>query len=286
MSAATTPSTRVSPRSVSEPAADAPERSRFQPSGAWFAQWAGLVWTLVRTDFKVRYHGTIMGFLWALLKPVMMLLVLMGVFSFIFASNPNYRLNLIVGLFLWDFFAEGTKVGLTSLHAKAYLLSKTRFPRWIVVVTSVSNAAITLGITSAGMLAILVLVGRAPSVLAVGLFLLYVSLFFLIVMGFSLGASVLFLRYRDLNQVWEVLVNAGFFVAPVIYPLSILPERFHFYLYLWPPTSVIQFSRAVLIDGFVPSFRAHLLLLGVTALILGTGIAVYRRYAATIAERL
>src|SRR5262245_30331539 len=96
----------------------------------------GLVWTLIRTDFKVRYHGSLGGFVWALLKPLSMFLVLMGVFSLIFVSEPHYRINLILGLFLWEFFAEGTKTGLTSLYAKAYLLAKTRFPRWIVVVTS------------------------------------------------------------------------------------------------------------------------------------------------------
>ena len=71
---------------------------------------AGLIWTLVRTDFKARYHGTIEGFVWALLKPLTMFVVLMSVFSFLF-PNPAYKLNLIIGLFLWDFFAEGTKTG-------------------------------------------------------------------------------------------------------------------------------------------------------------------------------
>ena len=60
---------------------------------------------------------------------------------------------------------------------------------------------------------------------------------------------MLFLRYRDLNQVWDVVTQAGFFVAPIIYPLGVIPERFHFYLYLWPPTPIIEFSRAVLVDG-------------------------------------
>ena len=89
---------------------------------------AGLVWTLVRTDFKARYHGTLGGFVWALLKPVCMFIVLMGVFSFLFAGNPTYKLNLIVALFLWEFFSEGTKSGLMSLHARGFLLSKTRVP--------------------------------------------------------------------------------------------------------------------------------------------------------------
>src|SRR5262245_59743238 len=106
----------------------------------------GLVWTLVRTDFKTRYHGTIQGFAWALMKPLTMFLVLMGVFSFIFASDPAYRVNLIVGLFLWEFFSQGTTAGLLSVHAKGFLLSKAKFPSWIVVVTSLANALITLAV--------------------------------------------------------------------------------------------------------------------------------------------
>src|SRR6266478_5394372 len=109
---------------------------------------AGLVWTLVRTDFKARYHGTIGGFVWALLKPVSMFVVLMGVFSFLFASNPTYKLNLIVALFLWEFFVEGTKSGLMALYARGFLLSKARVPSWILVVTSISNSIITLGVFS------------------------------------------------------------------------------------------------------------------------------------------
>ena len=81
-------------------------------------------------------------------------------------------------------------------------------------------------------------------------------------------------------------MQAGFFVAPIVYPLKILPERFHFYLYLWPPTPVIQFSRAVLVDGKVPTLRAHLCLALVTALILGMGLAVFRRCAPRAAEYL
>ena len=81
--------------------ATASPASRRLTSGTYLA---GLVWTLVRTDFKTRYHGTIQGFVWALLKPIAMFLVLMSVFSFVFAQESAYRLNLIIGLFLWDFF--------------------------------------------------------------------------------------------------------------------------------------------------------------------------------------
>jgi homopolymeric O-antigen transport system permease protein len=247
---------------------------------------AGLVWTLVRTDFKARYHGTFAGFVWALLKPFTMFLVLLGVFSFVFADDPDYRVNLIVALFLWDFFADATKVSLTSLLAKGYLITKARFPTWIVVVASTSNALITLAVFTVVIVAFLAASGRAASPRHLALFVLYLVLYFVIIVGFGLAASVLFLRYRDLNQVWEVATHAGFFVAPIIYPLDILPERFHWYLYLWPPTLIIQLSRMVLVKGEVPTLRAHVFLAAAAAIALAAGIAVYRRHAPRAAENL
>jgi lipopolysaccharide transport system permease protein len=246
----------------------------------------GLVWTLVRTDFKVRYHGTVGGFVWALLKPLTMFIVLMGVFSFIFRADPNYRLNLIIGLFLWDFFSEGTKVGLTSLAAKGFLLTKTRFPKWILVVTSISNPLITLAVLAVAIVATSALGGRPPSLWTIGLVALYLAQLCAIVIGFALATSALFLRYRDLNQVWELMLQAGFFVAPVVYPLSILPERVHFYLYCWPPTAVIQFVRSVLVLGVVPSPRAHAMLAAASLASLAAGALLFRRFSPRSVEYL
>jgi lipopolysaccharide transport system permease protein len=246
----------------------------------------GAIWTIVRTDLKVRYHGSLGGFVWTLLKPLTMLAVLLAVFSFIFARSRDYALNLIVGLFLWDYFVEGTRVGLVSLAAKGYLLAKTRFPRWILVVTSSASALLTAAVFACALMVVLAAAHRPPSAAAALLVAVYLLQLALIVVGFSLAASVLFLRYRDLDQVWEVASHAGFFLAPIVYPLSILPERFHFWLYLWPPTPVIQYARSVLVDGVVPSARAHLLLLGVTAAMLLAGTLVFRRFAPDAAEHV
>jgi lipopolysaccharide transport system permease protein len=256
-------------------------RAGRRPSNLW-----GLVWTLVRTDFATRYHGTIGGFLWALLKPLTMFLVLMGVFSFVFTNTPQYRIGLILGLFLYEFFQEGTRTGLESLRAKGYLLTKARFPSWVVVVTSVSNAVITVVLVSVVLITFLMLTGRAPGLFAVALYAWYLLHFVAIVTGFSLAASVLFMQYRDLNQIWEVATQAGFFIAPVIYPISVLPERLHIYLYLWPPTPIILFSRSVLVEGRVPSVLAHGLLTLEAAVILAVGAAIYSARAPRVAEYL
>jgi lipopolysaccharide transport system permease protein len=246
--------------------------------------WAGLAWTLVRTDFKARYHGTLSGFVWALLKPTTMFVVLVAVFSFVFHGDPNYRINLIVGLFLWDFFADATKTGMVSMSAKGFLVGKARFPRWIVVVTSVANALITLAVFAAVITAYLAFSGHGPSLALFGAFLLYLMAVALIAIGISLASSVLYLRFRDLNQIWDMTIQAGFFLAPIVYPISVLPERYHVLLYLWPPTPIIEFSRSVLVAGVLPSATGHACLAALTAAILAIGAAVFRRYAPRAAE--
>jgi ABC-type polysaccharide/polyol phosphate export permease len=248
--------------------------------------WADLVWTLVRTDFAARYHGTLGGFVWALLKPLTMFAALLAVFSFVFAAEPNYRINLLVGLFLWEFFAESTKVGLLSLAQKAYLLTKARLPAWIVVVTSISNPLLTLAVFAAAAIGWLALAGRLHGALSVALFLGYLALFVAVVVGFSLAASVLFLRYRDLHQVWDVVSQAGFFLTPIIWPIGAIPERYHFFLYLWPATPFVDFCRQALILGAVPTASAHAYLLVETALVLAVGVYLFRRLAPRAVEYL
>jgi lipopolysaccharide transport system permease protein len=242
------------------------------------------MWTIARTDFLIRYHGSLTGLLWALLRPLTMYLVLQTVFSVIFAAEPKYRLNLLVGLFLWDFFVEATKSGLGSLLSKGHLLTKMRLPMPLLVITSTSNALITLAIFVVTIVSALTFAGLPPTPLRLLLFGGYLVAFWLLIVGFSLGASVLFLKYRDLNQFWDLVLQAGFFAAPIVYPLGILPLKFHIFLYAWPPTPVIQFSRSVLVDGVIPSLRAHLLLGGEALAVLLIGSFIFRRYAARAAE--
>jgi lipopolysaccharide transport system permease protein len=254
--------------------------------GESVAHWSGFAWTLVRTDFKTRYHGTIGGFLWALAKPIAMFLVLWSVFSLVFASSRSYKLDLLIGLLLWEFFAEGTRAGLSSLSAKGFLLARARFPSWLVVVTSVANATLTMAVFAVLIVAAVSLEAGRPAIGAAVLFALYVFQLAVLSVGMSLAMSVLFLRYRDLNQIWDVVIQAGFFIAPIIYPLEVLPERFHLALYAWPPTPIIEFSRDVLVDGRVPTATAHALLASVTAVTLFTGVLVFRHAAPRAAERL
>jgi lipopolysaccharide transport system permease protein len=127
---------------------------------------------------------------------------------------------------------------------------------------------------------------HALGLLEVALLGYYLIAYFATVFGFSLASSVLFLRYRDLNQIWDLCLQAGFFVAPVIYPLQIIPEGLHFYLYLWMPTPFIQFTRSILVDGAIPTARANLLLLGNVVVVLLVGVVLFRIFGPRAVEEL
>ncbi len=243
------------------------------------------IWTLIRTDFKARYHGGASGFVWALLKPLVMFAALYAVFSFLF-RDQRYMFNLLIGLLIWNFFSEASTAGLESMFRKGFLITKARFPRQIIVLASISNALLTLVVCCVAILVALSVTRGFPGFVQLAGFLGYLTLLLLIVIGFSLGTSALFLKYRDLNQVWEVALQAGFFVAPIIYPIDTLPEKYHFLLYVWPVTPVVQFSRDVLVRGEFPTLKANLFLIGVTLFILVVGSLLFRYTAPRAIERL
>ena len=109
-----------------------------------------LIWMLAKTDFRMRYQGSVLGFVWALLKPLFVFVILNLVFSQLFASDiPYYSLQLLTGILLWNFFAEGTMVGLTSLMSKGHVLKKIAFPRWVVVVAAWLQSLMSFVVTMA-----------------------------------------------------------------------------------------------------------------------------------------
>ncbi len=96
-----------------------------------------LLWVITLTDFKLRYSSSVLGYLWSLLKPLLMFLVLYTVFTVLVKLDiKNYQLHLLLGIILWNFFAESTTMGMNSLLSKASLITKIKFPRWILVVAS------------------------------------------------------------------------------------------------------------------------------------------------------
>src|SRR5581483_415162 len=177
---------------------------------------------LVRTDFKLRYQGSVLGYAWSLLRPLMVFLILYLVFiKFlkIGAEIPHAPIYLLLGIVLWNFFNEMTFQSLGSIVARGDLIRKIRIPRWIIIVSTSFAALINLMLN-------LVVVGIFMYFNHVGImqtagWLPFILLeIYILALGVSLFLSAAFVKYRDVVYIWEVVMQAGFYATPILYPIS------------------------------------------------------------------
>lgn len=179
---------------------------------------------LVRTDFKLRYQGSVLGYAWSLLRPLLIFLILYIVFvKFlkIGAAVPHFPVYLLLGIVLWQFFSDMTTQSLGSIVDRGDLMRKIKIPRWMIVFSSSISAVINL-LLNMVVIAFFMIVNQVPlqtTILWLPLILLEVYLFAL---GLSLFLSAAFVKYRDINYIWEVILQAGFYMTPILYPLTLI----------------------------------------------------------------
>ncbi len=183
-----------------------------------------LLGELVKTDFKLRYQGSVLGYLWALIKPLLMFAILYVVFAKILRFGgdiPHYPVYLLVGTVIWNFFVECTQQGIHAIESRGELLRKINFPKYIVVVSATSTAVINVLINICVVIIFALLNGVTPtwSWLLVPLSLLEL---YTLALGISLWLGAINVKYRDIGSIWEVLTQALFYAVPVIYPISMV----------------------------------------------------------------
>lgn len=179
---------------------------------------------LVKTDFKLRYQGSVLGYLWALIKPLLMFAILYVVFAKILRFGgdiPHYPVYLLVGTVIWNFFVECTQQGIHAIEVRGDLLRKINFPKYIVVVSATSTAVINVLINICVVIIFALLNGVMPtwSWLLVPLSLLEL---YILALGISLWLGAINVKYRDIGSIWEVITQALFYAVPVIYPVSMV----------------------------------------------------------------
>lgn len=246
-----------------------------------------LIWELAKNDFKIRYNGSVLGYLWALLKPLLIFLILNFVFSNIFGKNvPHYSINLLTGIILWNYFSEGTMVGMTSLLSKANLITKVKVSKIAIVFASIINATITFGINILLLIVFFYYYQIVPSIFQILLGFVFMLLIYLLILGFSLLTAPLYIKYRDLNQIWEVILTLAFYASPIIYPLSIIPEKLQPYLWLNPMAYLIHYTKFALIEGNIIAINKFIILVIITVGLLIIGSIVFNRSQDKIAEQI
>ncbi len=244
---------------------------------------------LTKTDFKLRYQGSVLGYLWALLRPLMMFAILYVVFAKLlrFGSDiPHYPVYLLCGTTMWSFFTECTSQGIQSILNRGDLLRKISFPKYIVVVSSQLTAVINMLINLVVVIIFALINGVTPSWTWLLVIPVLIELY-LISLGIAFLLGSINVKYRDITSIWDVVVQALFYAVPIIYPVSMIAKTSMFaakLILLNPIAQCIQDIRYALITtetittwNYVlnPSVIIPLLIVVVT-LILGAIVFRYK----------
>jgi len=201
---------------------------------------------LVKSDFKLRYQGSVLGYAWSLLRPLLLFVILYVVFVKIFPLGkgiPHYPVYLLLGIVMWNFFLEMTTRSTTAIVDRGELIRKVKIPRWVIIVSSSLAAVINLILNLVVVVAFLFInhVDLLSTILWLPLILAQAYIFSL---GLSLILSSAYVKYRDVSYIWEVILQAGFYMTPILYPLSrITNVTFQKLIMVNPLAQTIQDAR-------------------------------------------
>jgi len=209
---------------------------------------------LVRTDFKIRYQNSVLGYLWTLLRPLFIFAILYAVFVKILktgGSIPHFGVYLLIGIVLWNYFVEVTSGSVGIIVAKGDILRKINFPRYIIVLAGSFSALINLVFNSIiiGTFLVLAKTQIGPSVIFLPLLILELFVFSL---SMSFLLSALFVRFRDIGFIWEVVIQGAFFAVPIMYAFSFVTSKSLLLgkiLISNPIAQIIQDARYMLISN-------------------------------------
>lgn len=253
---------------------------------------------LTKTDFKLRYQGSVLGYLWALLRPLMMFAILYIVFAKLLKMGgdiPHYPVYLLTGTVMWSFFTECTGQGIQAMVNRGDLIRKICFPKYIVVVSATLTAVINLLINLVVVILFALINGVTPSLtwLVVPFLLLEM---YLLALGISFFLGAINVKYRDITSIWDVLTQALFYAVPIIYPISMVAatsETAAKIILLDPIAQVIQDVRYCLITdqtvttwNFIGGMGWKLIPILIVILVLVIGAIYFRKKSRFFAEEI
>jgi len=254
-----------------------------------------LVYTLAITDFKLKFFGSVLGYLWSLIRPLMLFTVLYLVFSKVakFDSDiHNYPTYLLTAIMLWFYFVEITSISVTSLIDRESLLRKTIFPMLVIPLSVALTAFFNL---CANLIVIFVFVfvtGLEPNVdwLQMPLIILFITIFSL---GVGMILSSLYVKYRDIQPAWDSLMQVLFYSSPILYIATTYPDSVRDYALSSPMAAAIAQMGHAFIDPSSPAVTSiysspYVVLIPVATVVLtfALGVWTFLRATPTIAENL
>lgn len=241
---------------------------------------------LIKAEFKLRYQNSYLGYFWTLVKPLLLFGVIYLVFSvFMQSPLPHYPVYLLLGIIIWNFFSEATLIGMNTFLAKRDLVTKIYLPLSILVFASTFSSLITLLLNLIVFFLFLIISGM-PLTFSSLFFVVYLVELYLIATGMTFILASLYIHFRDLQHIWEVMLQIGFWLTPIIYAVSIIPFKFHRYIFLNPLARIIEYSRDIFIHHHIPALGLNMVLIIMTLVIFCGGYAIFRTQSARLAEKI
>jgi ABC-2 type transport system permease protein len=254
-----------------------------------------LTYTLAATDFKLRFFGSALGYLWTLARPLLLFGTLYLVFTRIVKFGEGvefYPVYLLSSIVLFTFFSETTTRGLNSLIERENLLRKIRFPRMVIPLSVALHSLFNLGLNLIVVFGLVFASGIEPTLdwlqipLLVGMLVFFGT-------GVTMLLSALFVRFRDVQPIWEVLLQLLFYGSPVIYVITTVPDSFREFAMFNPIASILTQWRHAVIDQSAPTagtaiggLELLVVPVAIVAAIFALGLWVFMRETPRIAENL
>jgi ABC-2 type transport system permease protein len=265
--------------------------------GGTAKRFVALTWMLAYLDFKLKFFGSILGYVWQLVKPLMLFSVLYIVFTqvFRFGSVPYYGVVLLSGIVLYSFFSESTLGAVTSVLGAEGLIRKISFPIMAIPLASVTSIGLTLFLNYGVVIGFALANGITPTWRWIEIIPLLLLLY-VVAASVAVTLSAYYVRFRDVNPIWEVIAQVLFYATPVIYPITFIsdhhPELAKVVM-CNPVATIIEQMRYVLIGGTTPSavdvlgsWRLLAVPLGIVVLLFYVGYRSMTKMAPRVAEEL
>ena len=229
---------------------------------------------MVKRDFVTRYRKSILGILWSMLNPLLTMIVLVIVFSFLFRFQiPHFPVYVLSGQIIFGLFSESTNQAMNSVIANAGLIKKVYVPKYIFPITKVVSSVVNFSFAFVAFL-LVAFVTRAPMHWTIVLMPIPILYVFMFALGMGMLLSSMAVFFRDLQYIYGVAITAWMFFTPIMYPVSILPDRVFHLMHLNPLFHYVSYFRALALDGVVPGLWENVICLGFALFALGIGLYV------------
>jgi lipopolysaccharide transport system permease protein len=238
----------------------------------WVVRHWDLIKMLTINDLKIKYQHTYLGLVWSLLSPLLLLIVLYLIFSNIRHLEENFAQYLLVGILTWRFFTSATSSSISIIRQKSGILSNIVLPSEIFVLTKNLSALISFTLEFIFLIPLVALITGSISPYVI-LFPMVHLLFLLVTFGTSLILACLYPYFRDLAEIWPVVMQIGFFLCPIMYPLSMIPASIRAIYLLNPVTQVMMMYRDLVLYGVMPTLACV-----IYVLVFGVGIVLAGHY--------